>query len=129
MDTTMTFEIGLTLGIIALALVLFATEKLRVDLIALIVLLVASITGLVSKDEVFSGFANPAVITIWAVYIVSGGLFKTGVADMLGSLILSLSGPGEARLIAVIMLVCGIMSAFMNNVGAVAVFMPDVIGI
>jgi di/tricarboxylate transporter len=129
MDITMTFEIGLTLGIIVMALVLFATEKLRVDLIALIVLLVASITGLVSKDEVFSGFANPAVITIWAVYIVSGGLFKTGVADILGSFILRLSGTGEARLIVVIMLVCGIMSAFMNNVGAVAVLMPAVIGI
>ena len=125
----MTFEIGLTLGIILMALVLFATEKLRVDLIALIVLLLVSITGLVRKDEVFSGFANPAVITIWAVYIVSGGLFKTGVADMLGSFIMRLSGTSEARLIAVIMLVCGIMSAFMNNVGAVAVLMPAVIGI
>jgi di/tricarboxylate transporter len=112
-----------------MAMVLFATEKLRVDLIALIVLLVAAITGLVSKEEVFAGFANPAVITIWAVYIVSGGLFKTGVADILGSFILRLSGRGEARLITVIMLVCGILSAFMNNVGAVAVLMPAVIGI
>lgn len=125
----MTFEIGLTLGIILMALVLFATEKLRVDLIALIVLLLVSITGLVRQEEVFSGFANPAVITIWAVYIVSGGLFKTGVADMLGSFILRLSGASEASLIVVIMLVCGIISAFMNNVGAVAVLMPAVIGI
>ena len=125
----MTFEIGLTLGIILMALVLFATEKLRVDLIALIVLLLASFTGLVPKEDVFSGFANSAVITIWAVYIVSGGLFKTGVADILGSLILRLSGSGEGRPIAVIMLVCGIISAFMNNVGAVAVLMPAVIGI
>lgn len=125
----MTFEIGLTLGIILMALVLFATEKLRVDLIALIVLLLVATTGLVRKEEVFLGFSNPAVITIWAVYIVSGGLFKTGVADMIGSLILRLSGAREARLIAIIMLVCGIMSAFMNNVGAVAVLMPAVIGI
>jgi di/tricarboxylate transporter len=125
----MTLEIGATLGIIFLALILFATEKMRVDLIALIVLLLASITDLVPKEEVFSGFANPAVITIWAVYIVSGGLFKTGVADMLGSLIFRLSGASEARLIAVIMLVCGIISAFINNVGAVAVLMPAVIGI
>ncbi len=125
----MTFEIGLTLGIIFMALILFATEKLRVDLIALIVLLLVAITGLVRKEEVFSGFANPAVITIWAVYIVSGGLFKTGVADMLGAFILRLSGSGEARLIAVIMLVCGLISAFINNVGAVAVLMPAVIGI
>ena len=125
----MTTEIALTLGIILAALILFATEKLRVDLVALLVLLAVSITGLVSKEDVFLGFANPAVITIWAVYIVSGGLFKTGVADKLGSLILRLSGSSEARLIAVIMLTCGVMSAFMNNVGAVAVLMPAVIGI
>jgi di/tricarboxylate transporter len=125
----MTYQIALTLGIILFALVLFATEKLRVDLIALIVLILVSITGLVSKEEVFLGFANPAVITIWAVYIVSGGLFKTGVADALGSLILRLSGASEVRLITVIMLICGVMSAFMNNVGAVAVLMPAVINI
>ena len=125
----MTTEIALTLGIILVAIILFATEKLRVDLVALLVLLAVSITGLVSKEDVFLGFANPAVITIWAVYIVSGGLFKTGVTDRLGSLILRLSGSSEARLIAVIMLTCGVMSAFMNNIGAVAVLMPAVIGI
>ena len=125
----MTTEIALTLGIILMAIILFATEKLRVDLVALIVLITVSVTGLVSKEDVFLGFANPAVITIWAVYIVSGGLFKTGVADAIGSLILRVSGSSEVRLIAVIMIVCGTMSAFMNNVGAVAVLMPAVIGI
>jgi di/tricarboxylate transporter len=125
----MNTEIALTLAIILMAIILFATEKLRVDLVALLVLLAVSVTGLVSKDEVFLGFANSAVITIWAVYIVSGGLFKTGVADKLGSLILRLAGSSEARLITVIMLTCGIMSAFMNNVGAVAILMPAVIGI
>jgi di/tricarboxylate transporter len=125
----MTPEIALTLVIILVAIILFATEKLRVDLVALLVLIAVSVTGLVSKEEVFLGFANPAVITIWAVYIVSGGLFKTGVADAIGSLILRLSGASEIRLIFVIMLICGIMSSFMNNVGAVAVLMPAVIGI
>ncbi len=125
----MTSQIALTLGIILVALILFATEKLRVDLVALVVLLAVSITGLVSKEEVFLGFANSAVITIWAVYIVSGGLFRTGVADKLGEMILRLAGSNEVRLITVIMLTCGIMSAFMNNVGAVAILMPAVIGI
>jgi di/tricarboxylate transporter len=105
------------------------TPEIALTLVALLVLLAVSITGLVSKEEVFLGFANSAVITIWAVYIVSGGLFKTGVADLLGSLILRLSGASEVRLITVIMLICGTMSAFMNNVGAVAVLMPAVIGI
>ena len=125
----MTFEIALTLAIILIAILLFATEKIRIDLVALLVLLTVSITGLVSKEEVFMGFANPAVITIWAVYMVSGGLFRTGVADILGSLIMRLSGTSEVRLTIMIMLICGIMSAFMNNVGAVAVLMPAVIGI
>jgi len=124
-----TTEIALTLSIILVALILFATEKLRVDLVALLVLIAVSIAGLVSKEEVFLGFANSAVITIWAVYIVSGGLFKTGVADKLGSAILRLAGTSEVRLITVIMLTCGIMSAFMNNVGAVAILMPAVINI
>jgi di/tricarboxylate transporter len=125
----MTAEIALTLGIILMAVIMFATERVRVDVVALLVLIAVSVTGLVSKEQVFLGFANTAVITIWAVYIVSGGLFKTGIADRLGSLILRLSGASEARLIVVIMLTCGAMSAFMNNVGAVAVLMPAVIGI
>ena len=91
----MTVEIGLTLGIIVMALVLFATEKLRVDLIALIVLLVAAITGLVSKEEVFSGFANPAVITIWAVYIVSGGSSRPEWQIYLGRLFCACRVPGK----------------------------------
>lgn len=125
----MTPEIALTLSIIVVAIILFATEKLRVDVIALIVLLSVGLTGLVSPEEIFSGFANPAVITVWAVFMVSGGLFKTGVADILGRGILRLSGTSEVRLIAVIMLTCGIMSGFMNNVGATAVLLPVVVGI
>ncbi|UCC86062.1 MAG: SLC13 family permease [Anaerolineales bacterium] len=125
----MTTEIALTLTIIAAAVVLFATEKLRVDVIALIVLLAVALTGLVSPEEAFAGFANTAVITVWAVYIVSGALFKTGVADILGRGILRLAGTSEPRLIAVIMLTCGIMSGFMNNVGATAMLLPAVVGI
>jgi di/tricarboxylate transporter len=122
-------EISLVLGIILVAVVLFATEKLRVDIIALLVLLTVALTGLVSPEEAFSGFASPAVITVWAVYIVSGGLFKTGVADVLGERIIRLAGNSEPRLIAVIMLASGTMSAFMNNIGAAAVLLPAVVGV
>ena len=123
----MTFEIGLTLAIIVGALIVFGTEKLRVDVVALLVLITVGLTGLVGPKEVFAGFSNSAVITVWAVYIVSGGLFKTGVADILGKFILRLSGNSETRLIIVIMLTCGLMSAFMNNVGATAMLLPAVI--
>jgi di/tricarboxylate transporter len=125
----MTPQIALTLGIIVAALVIFATEKLRVDVVALLVLLTVGLTGLIGPEEVFAGFSNSAVITVWAVYIVSGGLFKTGVADILGKFILRLSGENEMRLIAVIMLTCGLMSAFMNNVGATAMLLPAVVSV
>jgi len=125
----MTTEIALTLAIVVAALVLFATEKLRVDLVALLVLLAVGLLRLVDPEEIFDGFANPAVITVWAVYIVSGGLFMTGVADAMGRGILRLAGDREPRLIATIMATCGVISAFMNNVGATAMLMPAVIGI
>ena len=125
----MTSEIALTLAIIVGALIVFGTEKLRVDVVALLVLITVGLTGLVGPKEVFAGFSNSAVITVWAVYIVSGGLFKTGVADILGKFILRLSGTNEVRLITVIMLTCGLMSAFMNNVGATAMLLPAVISV
>jgi len=124
-----TTEIALTLAIIVAALVLFATEKLRVDLVALLVLLAVGLLHLIDPKDVFDGFSNSAVITVWAVYIVSGGLFKTGVADTLGRTIHRLSGDKEPRLIATIMVTCGVISAFMNNVGATAMLMPALIGI
>jgi di/tricarboxylate transporter len=125
----MTTDIALTLVIILAALVLFATEKLRVDLVALMVLLAVGLLRLIDPEEVFDGFANPAVITVWAVYIVSGGLFKTGVADAMGRFIQGLAGDRESRLISIIMVTCGVISAFMNNVGATAMLMPALVGI
>ena len=125
----MTTEIALTLAIIVAALTLFATEKLRVDLVALLVLLSVGLLRLINPEEIFDGFANPAVITVWAVYIVSGGLFKTGIADAVGRGILRLAGNREPRLIATIMVTCGVISAFMNNVGATAMLMPAMVGI
>ncbi len=125
----MTIDIALTLFIILAALILFATEKLRVDVVAMLVLISVGVLGLIPPEELFSGFSNSAVITVWAVYMVSGGLFKTGVADSMGNLIFRVAGASEMRLIATIMLTVGLMSAFMNNVGAVAMLLPAVIGI
>jgi di/tricarboxylate transporter len=125
----MTPPIAITLAIIVAALALFATEKLRVDLVALLVLLSVGLFRLIDPERIFDGFANEAVITVWAVYMVSGGLFKTGVADAMGRIIHRLAGDTEPRLIATIMATCGVISAFMNNVGATAMLMPAVVDI
>ena len=125
----MTFDIALTFAIVGGAVVLFATEKLRVDVIAMLVLLTVALTGLVTPAQAFAGFSNPAVITVWAVYIVSAGMLLTGVADLMGRAVLRLAGRSETRLIVVIMITCGVMSAFINNVGATAMLLPVVIGV
>jgi di/tricarboxylate transporter len=122
----LTQEIALVLAILAIAIILFATEKLRVDVISMMVLLSLLLLGLVNIDEAFSGFSSPAVVTVWAIYIVSSGLFRTGVADFIGQRILGIAGVREPRLIGVIMLTVGSMSAFMNNIGATAVLLPAV---
>ncbi|MCA9951669.1 MAG: anion permease [Anaerolineales bacterium] len=120
----MTFDIALTLFILIVAIILFATERIRADLVALLVLLALLLTGLVTVEEAFSGFSNPAVITVWAIYIVSASLTHTGIADYMGKYLGKVAGTGETRLIFVLMLAVGGMSAFMNNIGAAAVMLP-----
>ena len=95
----------------------------------MMVLLSLILTGLLTIEEAFSGFSNPAVITVWAIYIVSEGLFITGVADYLGQRILGISGNSQVRLTVVIMVAVGVMSAFMNNIGATAVLLPAIVAI
>ncbi len=125
----MTSEIALTLAVLLGAVVLFVTEKIRLDLTALLVMVVLAITGLVTPAEALSGFSNPAVITVWAVFILSAGLSRTGVADAVGRRMMRVAGKGEARLLIVIMLTVALLSAFMNNVGVAALLLPVVITI
>jgi di/tricarboxylate transporter len=119
----------LVIAILLMAVVLFVTEKLRMDLVALLVLGALALTGLVTPAQALSGFSSPAVVTVWAMFIISGGLSVTGVAQILGRQIMRMAGEGEARLIVVIMSIAGVMSAVMNNVGVAAMLLPVVINI
>jgi len=120
----MTIDILLTLGILLFAIVLFVTEILRADLVALLVLVLLVLVGLVTPEESISGFSNPAVITTWAVFILSAGLSRTGVAGKLAGQVLRLAGKGESRLLAVLMSSTAAVSAFVINVGVAAMFLP-----
>jgi len=125
----MTFDIALVLSIVALAVLLFVTERIRVDLVALLVLGSLALTGLVTPTEALSGFSNPAVVTVWAVFILSSALSRTGVANVVGHQVLRLAGPSELSLLTVIMLTAAVLSAFMNNVGVAALLLPVVMDI
>ena len=91
----MTFEIALVLGILAISLILFISEVIRMDLVALLVLCSLAVTGLVSTTGAFAGFSNPAVITVWAMFILSEGLTRTGIADIIGRQVMRLAGRRE----------------------------------
>lgn len=125
----MTAEIATVFAILLVAIVLFVTERVRVDIVALMVLVSLALTGLVTPSEAMSGFANLAVITVWAVLILSGGLARTGVAGIIGHQILRVAGSGEARLITIIMLTAGVLSGFMNSIGVAALMLPVVVDI
>jgi di/tricarboxylate transporter len=125
----LTVENILILSILAGAIVLFVTEKLGVDVVAMIVLAALVLTGLVNIEEAFSGFASPAVVTVWAVFIISGGLTRSGIADSMARFIVRIAGSDSARLTVVIMVGVGLMSAFMNNIGAVAILLPAVVSV
>jgi di/tricarboxylate transporter len=125
----MTLEIGLTLGILGAAVFLFISERLRMDVVALLVLILLALLGLVTPAEALSGFSNPAVVTVWAVFILSGALSRTGVANLVGRQITRVAGNSEMRLVAMIMITTAALSAFMNNVGITALFLPVVVSI
>ncbi len=125
----MSTEIILTLTILIGAVLLFITERLRVDAVALLVLVALALTGLVTPAEALSGFSSPAVVTVWAMFILSGGLSVTGVANMIGRQVLRLAGDSEWRLVMTIMLLGGALSAFMNNVAVTAMLLPVVVDI
>jgi di/tricarboxylate transporter len=125
----MTSEIAIVLSILALAVILFVTERLSADLVALLVLGSLALTGLVTPAEALSGFSSPAVVTVWAMFVISGALARTGVANIVGRQVLRLAGTSEVQLIAVIMLTAALLSAFMNNIGVVALLLPVVMDI
>lgn len=122
----MTLPIAFLALLLVVMVVLFLTEKLPVDLTAFLGLIVLVFGGYVTAGEAFQGFSSPAVITMLSVFLVGGALFETGVADMVGARIYRLVGSSEIRLVLVVMVVCGALSAFMNNTAATVVLMPTV---
>ncbi len=125
----MTLDIALTFGVLLLAIIFFITEILRPDLVALMVLVLMVVFGLVSPGDALTGFSNPAVVAIWAMFILSSGLARTGVASYLGNLVMRVAGETERRLLTVLMTSSAVLSGFMNNIGVAAMFLPVTIDI
>lgn len=119
----------ITLAILGATILLLLTNVLRADLVALLVLISLGVTDVIAPGEVFSGFSRSAVITILAIFILTNGLYRTGVTHWLGKRLLYLSGQRPSRLPFVIMLAGAALSWFMNTIAAGAILLPAVVGL
>ncbi|HEY5673012.1 MAG TPA: SLC13 family permease, partial [Malonomonas sp.] len=122
-------QAALVLIILGIAILLFATGWLRMDMVSLLILLSLPLFGLLTTDQAFAAFSNPAVITVAAMFVLSAAIANTGVTAHLGRWILGFAEQSEVKLIFAIMLLTAVSSAFINNIGAAAVLLPMVTGI
>ena len=123
----MTLEIALVFGLLIAALVVFALDLFPIDFVAFgimaAMLALGPLVGLTPREAI-SGFSNPATITVLAMFILSGGIYRTGLVNELGHRAIRLAGDSELRQLLVVMLIVGPTSAFINNTAAVAILIP-----
>jgi len=129
----LTTEMVIVMLIVAFAVVIFATELLRVDVAAMLIMtllglliFVPGLKNLVTPDVVFSGFSSNAVISIIGVMILGGGLDKTGAMERIAWAILRYGGKAENQIVSLIAGSAALISSFMQNVGAAALYLPVV---
>lgn len=118
-----------TFAILVVAILLLLSERLRADLVALLVVVALGIAGVLTPREAFSGFANSAVVTIVSIFVLTEALRLTGITERAGDLLARVGGRDETRLVIFIMLAGAILSLLMNNIAAAAILMPAVSGL
>ncbi|HSH39532.1 MAG TPA: SLC13 family permease [Chthoniobacterales bacterium] len=125
----MTLPIAFVLALLVIAIALFATERISVDIITFILLIALVIAGVLTPQEAFAGFSNDIIIILGAIFVISGALQETGVLDLLGARILKLAGTSPNRLLLLLTSSTAGVSAFMNNTTVTAMFLPPTIGV
>jgi di/tricarboxylate transporter len=121
-----TLQIALLLGVVLVTIMLFITEWLRVDVVAILVMVALSLMGLVEGRETFQGFSSTAVISIIAVIIMGRGLDHTGVINRGVRPLLRIAGSSRRRMILLLSGTVAVISSFMQNIGAAALFLPAI---
>ncbi|WP_373603305.1 SLC13 family permease [Aggregatibacter sp. HMT-949] len=116
-----------TLILLAVAVLLFVRNKVRMDAVALLVMLAFYLSGILTINEIFAGFSDPNIILIALLFIVGEGLVRTGVAYQVSEGILKLSGNSETKVLILLMLAVAGLGAFMSSTGVVAIFIPVVL--
>ncbi len=121
--------IAITLILLLVAVALFATEKLPVDVVGLLLVIGLVMTGVLTVQEGVSGFGDNIIITIGGLFVLTGGLVKTGLVDLIGRRLYRISGDNEFVLTALIMVVAALCASVMKNTTTTAMFVPVVMGL
>ena len=124
-----TLQMGIVMGALGLAILLFIFEWVRVDVVGIMMMVLLPILGVVTPKEAISGLSSNAVVSIIAVIIIGAGLDKTGCMNVLARKILQMAGKSESRIMTLISATVAFISSFMQNIGAAALFMPAAIRI
>lgn len=122
-------EIALVLTLLVIAVILFATEKLSVELVTLIMLIILASARVITAEEAFAGFSSDFIIIIASVFILSAALEETGILDFAVVRLARLARRSSSLMLLVVMLVSGIVSAFMNNTTVTAMFVTPLVGL
>lgn len=112
--------------VIAVAAALFASNRVRLDIVALLVVLALALSGILSPAQSLAGFGDPVVLLVAGLLVVGEMLDRTGVAQSIGSWIIRVGGKSETRLIVLIMLAAAALSSVMSSTAVVAIFIPIV---
>ena len=121
--------VAITLLLLVLAIVLFATEKLPVDVIGIILVIALVLTQVLTIQEAVAGFGNDVVITIAGLFLLVGGLIRTGLVDLIGRRMHKLAGDNVFVLTALIMTTAAVSASVLKNTTTTAMFLPVIIGL
>ncbi|SHO51286.1 SLC13 family permease [Desulfopila aestuarii] len=122
--TVLTTDMMIVLGLLTFAIILFVFDLLRVDLVGMLMMVLLPLTGVLKAEEAIAGLSSNAVVSIIAVMIIGAGLNKTGVMNVVASQIIKVAGRSETRIMVVVSTTVAIISSFMQNIGAAALFLP-----
>lgn len=125
----MSTDLAIVLGLLAATIVMFAVNRPRMDVVALIMMTALPLTGVISMPEALVGLSDPNIVLIAALFVIGEALVRTGVAQRLGDLLIRRAGRNEARLVVLLMAIVAGIGSFMSSTGVVAIFIPVVLRI
>jgi di/tricarboxylate transporter len=122
-------EITIVLTLLVIAIILFATEKISVDIVTLIMLIILCTTRIISPEEAFAGFSSDFIVILASIFVLTAALEETGILEFMIARLVQIASRGSHILLFLVMLISGTISAFMNNTTVTAMFVSPLVGV